>query len=54
MDENIRYIHQYIFDISDIDDVLHDISDNRYIGFRPIYLENIRSVAHARVSLIFR
>ena len=25
----------------------------RYIGFGPIYRENIESVAHARVSLIF-
>ena len=26
----------------------------QYIGFGPIYRGNIRSVAHARVSLIFR
>ena len=26
----------------------------RYIGFGPIYRENIKSVAHARISLIFR
>ena len=31
-DENIRYIHRYIFDISDIDDVRHDIDDDRYIS----------------------
>ena len=27
-DENIRYIHRYIFDISDISDVRHDIDDD--------------------------
>ena len=53
-DENILYIRRYIFDISDIGDVRHDIGDDRYIGFGPIYLGNIRSVAHACVSLIFR
>ena len=31
MDKNILYIHRYIFDISDIDDVRHDIGDDRYI-----------------------
>ena len=31
-DENIRYIRQYISDISDIDDVRHDIGDDRYIA----------------------
>ena len=52
-DENIRYIRRYISDISDIGDVRHDIGDDRYIGFGPIYHGNIRSVAHVRFSLIF-
>ena len=30
-DENIRYIRRYIFYISDIGDVRHDIDDDRYI-----------------------
>ena len=53
-DENIRYIRRYISDISDIGDIRHDIGDDRYIGFGPIYHENIRSMEHARVSLMFR
>ena len=43
-----------ISDISDIDDVRHDIGNDRYIGFEPIYHGNIRYMAHAYVSLIFR
>ena len=47
-----------IFDIDDIrydiGDIRYDIGDDRYIDFGPIYSENIRSVVHARVSLIFR
>ena len=30
-DENILYIRRYISDIFDIDDVRHDIGDDRYI-----------------------
>ena len=30
--ENIRYIRRYISDISDIDDIRHDIGDDRYIA----------------------
>ena len=71
-DKNIRYIGRYIVDISDIDDVRHDIDNrysfdrkinkisiilgiyHRYIGFGPIYHGNIESMAHVRISLIFR
>ena len=63
--KNIRYIRRYISDIGDVQpdigdvrpdigDVRHDIGDDRYIGFGSIYHENIMSVAHACVSLIFR
>ena len=48
-DENIRYIRRYISDISDIGDVRHDIGD-----ISLIYRGNIKSVAHAHISLIFR
>ena len=50
-DKNIRYIHLYISDISNINDIRHD---SVMINISPIYRGNIRSVAHVRVSLIFR
>ena len=50
-DENIRYIHRYIFDISDIYDVRYDIGDNRYIAdisVLDLYIVKISGLWHTR------
>ena len=43
-----------IYPISVMFDTISAMTDISYIGFGPIYRENIRSMAHARISLIFR
>ena len=50
-DENIRYIRRYISDISDIDDVRHDIGDDRYIADISVldrYIVEISGLWHMR------
>ena len=50
-DENIRYIRRYIFDISDIGDVRHDIDDDRYIADISVldrYIVEISCLWHTR------
>ena len=50
-DENIRYIRRYISDISDIDDVRHDIGDDRYIADISVldrYIMEISGMGHTR------
>ena len=53
-DENIRYIRRYISDISDIDDVRHDINDNRYITDISVldrYIMEISGLWHMRALI---
>ena len=55
-DENIRYIRRYIFDISDIGDVRHDIGDDRYIVNISIldrYIMEISGLWHTRTLVYF-
>ena len=52
MNENIRYIRRYIFDISDIGDVQHDIGDDRYIADISVfdrYIVEISGLWYTRV-----
>ena len=52
MNENIRYIRRYIFDISNIGDVRHDIDDDRYIADISVfdrYIVEISGLWYTRV-----
>ena len=50
-DENIRYIHRYISDISNIGDVRHDIADIADISVLDRYIMEISCLWHTRALI---